>query len=199
MWRLQLFLVASCMLLLCFSQRANTNSFGGNFATPGPKHLEIAAKYVGYKERGHNRGSLPDKCNKLAGASKGSSWCASFGYTCLVEAGMKPVSRPRARARAYINKHSIEAKWVARGLVTIERGAACIFANGMYGDNEINKPGHFGFVEKQWKGDKGDTIEANTSSGKGGSQANGDGVYRRHRDIGRGKFRLTHFTDARYL
>lgn len=187
------------MLLLCFSQRANTNSFGGNFATPGPKHLGIAMSYVGYKERGHNRGSLPDKCNKMAGASMGSSWCASFGYTCMVEAGMKPVSRPRARARAYINKHSVEAKWVARGLVKVRPGSAAIFANGMYNDSEINKPGHFEFTINEWNSNHGENVGANTSSGRAGSQANGDGVYVRSRIINKGKFRLTHFTDYKYL
>lgn len=192
-------MVVSFTLLLCFSQKANTSSFGGNFATPGPKHLDTAMSYVGYKERGKNRGSLPDKCNKMAGVAAGSSWCASFGYYCMKQAGLNPTSRPRGRARAYINKHSIDAKWVARGIVTAQPGWACIFANGLYNDNEINKPGHFGFVAEEWKGAHGRNVEANTSSGKTGSQSNGDGVYVRYRSIGEGKFRITHFTDYRYL
>ena len=196
---MQLFLVVSLSLLLGFSQRANTNSFGGNFATPGPKHLDTAMSYVGFKERGHNRGSLPDRCNKMTGVSAGSSWCAGFGYMCLKVCGMNPVSRPPSRARAYINKHSIEAKWVARGIVKIRPGSAAIFANGLYKDNEINKPGHFEFTIKEWNSNNGQNVGANTSSGRAGSQANGDGVYVRYRTIGKGKFRLTHFTDYKYL
>lgn len=42
--------------------------------------------------------------------------------------------------------------------------------------------GHIGFVLYDWNGDRGWTIEANTSSGKG-SQYDGDGVYKRLRKI----------------
>ena len=102
------YIVRMCLLSAILYLLVNTFSFGGNFATPGPKHLDTAMSYVGFKERGHNRGSLPDRCNKMAGVSAGSSWCASFGYYCMKQSGLSPVSKPRGRARAYINKHSIE-------------------------------------------------------------------------------------------
>ena len=183
-----------CLLLVILYLSVNTFSFGGNFATPGPKHLDTAMKYVGFKERGYNRGSLPDKCNKLAGVPMKSSWCATFVNFVLKSSGIDMHVKHPARARSYITSKSIDAKRVARGWVIVPKGWLVIFANGNYADYELDKAGHIGFTAIEWRGPKGKTVEANTPSGAKGSQADGDGVYIKTRIIQKGKFRITHFT-----
>jgi len=54
--------------------------------------------------------------------------------------------------------------------------------------------GHAGFAVA-WDGASGETVEGNTSSGRAGSQRDGDGVWRRQRRITPGRyFRIVSFT-----
>jgi len=85
-------------------------------------------------------------------------------------------------------KTSIKANDVLLGTKIIPDGSLIIWEKG----STIS--GHIGFVEK-WNKISGKTIEGNTSSGKVGSQSDGDGVYVRTRYIEPANyFRITSFT-----
>lgn len=141
-------------------------------------YLDSARKYLYVREIKPNRSKEIDKWNNLVGAPLGSSYCAAFVGSMLK---LNNIDNPRASALArnyYTNGYKrFTAGDVLLGRVQIKEGDIIVWARG----NTIN--GHVGFANKDWIKDKGETIEANTSSGAKGSQYNGDGVFIRQRKI----------------
>ncbi|MEM8485564.1 MAG: CHAP domain-containing protein [Bacteroidota bacterium] len=178
-------------------------------ASRGPAFLGVARMFAerGVQEvpPGSNRG--PDVEKFLAAVDLFPSkdrfgkwhsfpYCAAFVSYCLDEAG--DVALPLVRsagARKFITRNSIESRIVLRGGTRIEPGTLVIWARNARDPRDPS--GHIGFVI-DWEGQAGTTVEANTTSGKQGSQREGDGVYFRKRMLSPGSaFRITHFTPVR--
>ena len=131
--------------------------------------LRKAASYIGYTERGNN---ITQFWERQKPSYQGGPWCAAFVVDVLEQEGntlLKEVPLP------YYTPSMEE--WARK--------------TGRWKESKDCKPGdvlifgtshavHTGFLEKQ-RGSYVQTIEGNTSSGNGGSQTNGGGVYRRVR------------------
>lgn len=143
-----------------------------------PPHIRLALSYEGVKEDNNNRGALIDKINKHAGSPLGSSYCANFGRFVLDSVkAVSPAYRPPVATAWLRNKSVIKANDVYYGKVTAPSGAVIVWRNGG------SWQGHLGFLIKFISKVGMQTIEANTSPSKAGSQTNGGGIYRRIRNI----------------
>lgn len=138
------------------------------------KVLSLAASQLGYVE---SEGNVTKywrdliAWHKASSSYQGQPWCAAFVQWCLYKNGMwfsasYPYYCP-----------SIESAARSRGQwhSTPRAGDLVLFSFG------YNEAVHVGFVEKVLDASRIQTIEGNTSSGSGGSQTNGGGVYRRIR------------------
>ena len=162
---------------------------------PRPAHLDTALAYVGTVERGgNNRGARVERFLRSVGLGPGHPWCAAYVSYVLDAAGVRAPLNERRRvirsglAARFITARSIRASEALRGVKPVPPGAVVIWRKG-------NGPyGHAGFVV-DWDGASGETVEGNTSSGRAGSQRDGDGVWRRQRRITPGRyFRIVSFT-----
>lgn len=160
-----------------------------------PAHLDTALAYVGTVERGgNNRGPRVERFLASVGLGPGHPWCAAFMSYVLDAAGVRAPLDGRRRvirsglAARFITARSVRASEALRGVKQVPPGAVVIWRRG-------NGPfGHAGFAVA-WDGASGETVEGNTSSGRAGSQRDGDGVWRRRRRITPGSyFRIVSFT-----
>jgi len=178
---------------------------GARIAASGVPHLDTALAYVGTREtRGRpNRGGHVDRFARLGARMEPPiSWCAAFTSYVLRAVGRdvtdtRGVSVLGAVATRHITSSSIDARGVQRGAARPPVGSLVIWRRG------ATWQGHIGFVVQDdvhpgaWRLRCGRTVEGNTSSGATGSQADGDGVYRRQRCIEPGAyFRIVAFTPA---
>jgi len=158
-----------------------------------PKHLEIALSYVGTVEKtGNNDGEKIEYIIRRGGGNPGASYCAYFVSMCIDSAKVKePTVRP-GMAIGFKRKNSIPANDVLIGKYTPPPGTIIIWRKGE------TIFGHTGLVYK-WEKASGKTVEGNTSSGKTGSQSDGNGIWTRNRTIQPlNYFRITHFTEVKY-
>lgn len=149
----------------------------------------IAKGFVGVKEEGNNGGYWVSRFLASCKLKPGAQWCAAFVNFCLDSGGVKKLpftGSGLARNFATRNK-TIKATEVISKNLELPSGTIIVWRRG-------STPfGHAGIVES-WKGKKGDTIEGNTSSGVKGSQHDGDGVWKRRREINpTSYFRITDF------
>ncbi len=153
--------------------------------------IETARKYVGTTERGGpNRGPEVDRWNRAVGAPLGSPWCGAYTSGVLTEAGAREPRVRTALAKGFVTKASFSASSVLVGRYKPKPGDVVVWTR--------RSGGHVGFIEQARSPDTFVTIEGNTSSGKRGSQWNGDGVYRRTRRIEPyNAFRIIAFTPVR--
>ena len=160
-----------------------------------PAHLDTALAYVGTVERGgNNRGPRVERFLRSVGLGPGNPWCAAYVSYVLNAAGVRAPLDGRQRvirsglASRFITARSIRASEALRGVKPVPPGAVVVWRRG-------NGPyGHAGFAVT-WDGASGETVEGNTSSGRAGSQRDGDGVWRRERRITPGRyFRIVSFT-----
>lgn len=130
--------------------------------------LTVAQSQVGYKEGKNN-------ANKY-GAAYGlnnASWCMIFVWWCFNQAGAASLIKKTASCTAEYN--AMKAQAVSRN--SLKPGDIVFFDWDGSGDCD-----HVGIVESVGS-TQVTTVEGNTSSGNSGSQSNGDGVYRRKRNI----------------
>ena len=164
--------------------------------------LEIAEAYAAariHEEGGNNRGDQVEFYQSLMGGAPGDPWCADFVCTCLVKAYARSRGLPedRQRLRELVAAASeallplsgycpdLAHGASARGLL---RAAGHQPAPGdlvLFDFHGAGEPHHVGFVCAA-PGPNGllATVEGNTSSGLAGSQADGDGVFCRQRQVG---------------
>ena len=160
-----------------------------------PAHVDTALAYVGTVERGGaNRGPRVERFLRSVGLGPGQPWCAAFVSYALDAAGIRGPLDGRGRvvrsglAARFITARGIRASEALRGTRTVPDGSVVIWRRGS------GPFGHAGLVLR-WRGARGETVEGNTSSGASGSQADGDGVWRRTRTIQPGShFRIVSFT-----
>jgi peptidoglycan hydrolase-like protein with peptidoglycan-binding domain len=114
----------------------------------------------------------------------GVAWCAIFVSYVLFHAGAPEILKGAQTAKGAAQVSKIKAHLKKKGAKQIKP------ADALAGDVVIfDFPGgyetdHVGFIRAASKGKNIYTIEGNTSSGAGGSQANGGGVYARTRSFG---------------
>lgn len=160
-----------------------------------PAHLDTAIANFGFQDLPgkDNQGPNIDRWLASVGLSTGNPYCAAFVSYCL---DVSDVKRPPVRSGLsshFIRRESIDAKLVMQRRETIDPGTILIFRRGN------TQFGNVGFVLKEWAGPTGITIEANTSTGTGGNEFNGSGVWIRKRTIfPLNHFRITHFTPVHY-
>ena len=159
-----------------------------------PLWVTAALSQVGTVERGGaNRGAEVAGYLRAVGIWAPAPWCAAFVRWSL-DAGGGEVLRPdgtRMRtgaATAWLQgRGMIPARSVERGLVRPPQGSVVVWRNG------TGWTGHAGVLD-WWDRRCGETVEGNTSSGRAGSQRDGDGVWARTRCVSPGAyFRIVGF------
>lgn len=133
------------------------------------KALSLARSQVGYTEQRVNRTKY---WAELYPAFQGQAWCAAFVVWCYKHAGFDL----RSRIPSPYYCPSIES-WARRNGWWKTSGQK----NGdlvLYGTGSA---AHVGMVWRDEKASGKRAVEGNTSSGSGGSQSNGGGVYVRYR------------------
>lgn len=182
-----------------------TDASGARFAPSGVAHLDSVLTQVGTVERGRNDGPAVRRYLRVTGLGPGYAWCAaltSWGFEVAGAPG--PTDRAgrvirTAGARRFNEAvGTIPARLVLRGTHRPPPGSVVTWQRGS------GWQGHSGLVVRDdnarvrgrpWYLRCGLTVEGNTSSGRAGSQRDGDGVYRRERCIEPGSyFRITDFT-----
>lgn len=137
------------------------------------KILKTAAAEIGYKEAKTNK----TKYGKAYGLD-GQPWCVIFQWWVFQQAGLPLLfcsGRKIASCTAVKDFALGREQWVTS---KYQPGDLVIFDF----TGKKKTPSHIGIVESV-KGNILTTIEGNTSSGESGSQSNGDGVYRKQRNV----------------
>lgn len=189
-WRFTTARLLSALLLFC-SLAMPEAAFSNSSNKGNPKLVATAKKYVGVKEKGHNRGKLIEQWQKKYGGKPGYPYCAYFVSAMLDESGSTVPKVRTGRSRSFFNSKSIRISHIAKGYAEVLPGWILIWANFRKG--KMLKTGHVGINVRQLKGSiiLFETIEANTRSENKGRQDEGDGVYERVRGItNKGNFRL---------
>jgi hypothetical protein len=115
--------------------------------------VELAARYIGTTEVGHNRGPLIDHWNELAGQDPRSepAWCASFVYSMFHDAALAlEMPNPCPRTASVLR---LATRWPFEIASVPEPGAVFILAPSR----------HTGFVESV-NGLLLVTVEGNTNA-----------------------------------
>jgi hypothetical protein len=136
--------------------------------------LEIAARQVGVREAGRNRGIVVEAYQRAAGAQPGDPWCAAFVVWCFREAVHQlnvPMPLPITPGALKLWRRS--DPWLHWHQPT--PGAVFVHDHG-------GGLGHCGLVEEVRADGTLVTLEGNTgpSPGVARTDRDGDGVYRRH-------------------
>jgi len=149
--------------------------------------LALFLSFTGEQEQGSNRSPLIDRFNTHGNVPLGSSYCAT-AISYILDSAQVSFTRRSAVAQGFITKQSIKSEMVLMGAYDPKPSDLVIWK---YGDTW---KGHIGMV-RWWNGERGGTIEANTSPTSGGDQRNGDGIFYKKRKIEpTNYFRITHFT-----
>lgn len=137
--------------------------------------IDIAQLEIGYQEGPNNQ----TKYGKWYGLDN-NPWCAMFVSWCFDKAGLAPYVA--ASSKKGFASCDAGLKWFAKKGLLVPIGEAREGDIAFFQFDDDAQPDHVGIVLKNKKKRKILTcIEGNTSSGKAGSQANGDGVYQRDR------------------
>ncbi len=136
--------------------------------------VEIARAELGYQETGNN----DTKYGKWYGLNN-NPWCAMFVSWCFTQSGQS--AQVAASGKKGFASCDAGLKWFSKKGKLIPIGEAQPGDIAFFQFDDDAQPDHVGIVVKNdgkkflW------CIEGNTSGDKGGSQANGDGVYRKKR------------------
>lgn len=137
--------------------------------------LAVASSQVGVREAGKNSGVEVDAYLASVGLTPGFAWCAAFVHWCFHVAAVDAQERnpcPRTGGALHMRQLAEPSEIVAEpakalpgDVFTIDHGKGL---------------GHTGFVELVRRDGLLQTIEGNTNGGGG---RDGDGVYRRTRQL----------------
>lgn len=152
--------------------------------SPRQKAVEYAAGFIGTTEKpaGSNRhpGTVIDRCQEALGfvlrpGKNGVAWCGCFAAYVLAHAGVRGITS-RLASVALIEDDARARRGPFRGWSSSAHGA-------LRGDLAVigGRGVHVEPIEKVYLDGSCDTIGGNTSPDNNGSQANGGGVWRRHR------------------
>jgi hypothetical protein len=152
--------------------------------------LKWAASQIGTTEHppGSNWGGKVEQWIKLAGYTSPVPWCGCFANAACMAGGIPSGAGWIGYTPAIISHAKAGlGGWSWHGVSDGRPGDLALF----------DTPGgatavHVGMVEKKTGATTYQTVEGNTSSGMGGSQDNGGGVFRRQRST-QGGFRIVGF------
>lgn len=131
--------------------------------------LNIARSQLGYREASGNR----NKYGRWYGMN-GVSWCDIFVSWVGVQANARNIVGRAAYTPAHADWFRQNNRWGHA-----PRRGAIVFFN--FPHDGVDRIQHIGIVESVRRDGRVVTIEGNTSPGTGGSQSNGNGVFRRVR------------------
>lgn len=159
-----------------------------------PPWVTAALGQIGTVERGEsNRGPEVAGYLRSVGIATPAPWCAAFVRWALDRGGADVRRADGTSVRTGVatawlqGRGAIAARDVERGLVRPPRGSVVVWRNGS------GWTGHAGVLD-WWDRRCGETVEGNTSSGRAGSQRDGDGVWARTRCVSPGTyFRIVGF------
>jgi len=134
--------------------------------------LNVARSQIGYRESANNN----NKYGKAYGWNN-VAWCVQFQWWNFKEAGASSLFYGGGKTASCSQLYSYHKKHGQAISVNSLKPGDLVFFD--FSGRKVSTD-HIGIVESV-SGDTVVTIEGNTSSGSGGSQANGDGVYRRNR------------------
>ena len=141
-----------------------------------PSLIDIAKAEIGYTETGNNDtkyGNWYELNNQ--------PWCAMFVSWCYDKAGLG--AKVSAQSGKGFASCDAGLKWFAKNNKLIPVGQAKAGDIAFFQFDVDAQPDHVGIVKWNNTALKYlQVIEGNTSSGKSGSQSNGDGVYLRKRN-----------------
>ncbi len=152
--------------------------------------LKFAAAQIGTTESpaGSNDGPKIRTWWQLSGYGSPVPWCGCFVNACIIAGGCENGKGWAIGFTPAIVAHAKAGtggwSWHADGKL----GDLALFDSGPGGAIAV----HVGIVERQTGAGQYQTVEGNTSSGPGGSQSNGGGVFRRQRSTS-GSFHIIGF------
>ena len=165
-------------LLLLLSLALTPLLLQSSLPSDKPRQVQIAEQYLFVREtNGYNRSPEIDSMNQNCRNPPGASYCAAAVYWCLDKAGVYYPNKKSGLARSLRNNNTFTAWDVLNKKKNIKAGDAIIWQKG----KTIN--GHAALADEDWPGSSGKTIEANTSPGGSGNQADGDGFFIKKRRI----------------
>lgn len=154
---------------------------------PAQKLLNVARSYIGVREQGgNNRGRQVEEFQRAIGGAAAEPWCMSFAQYCIKAAE----SATQANSQVTQSEHCLTVWNGSPSELRRSRpepGSLVIWRHGN------SRSGHVGIVEAVNSDGTFTTIEGNTSDSSGINRE-GDGVYRKQRDMdGAGDMRVVGF------
>jgi len=162
---------------------------GTPLSDPAQKLLDVARSYIGVREQGgNNRGRQVEEFQRVIGGAEEEPWCMSFAQYCIKAAE----SETQANSQVTQSEHCLTVWNGSPSELRRSRpeaGSLVIWRHG----NSTKGEGHVGIVEAVNSDGTFTTIEGNTSDSSGINRE-GDGVYRKQRDMdGAGDMRVVGF------
>lgn len=144
-----------------------------------------ASRWIGVRERGRNAGPEVEAFQRAVdGKANGEPWCLAFVQFCLAkvdarEPGPGSWLYPTEHCLACWNQTTPKARVI--GADKVRAGDIVIWQ--LHADGKPTAQGHAGIVTRSVRLGVIETIEGNTTGG-GAVNGEGDGVYRRLRELG---------------
>lgn len=154
------------------------SSFSGlsQVSVPGGQRANVVASYraqIGVRElTGHNDGTQVEIYLKTVGLQRGYAWCAAFIKWNLIQGKVAAASQIDGAAASCYSK--------SRMIVKVNLQPGDIFTLWF---RSLGRIGHCGFVDG-WANKKEGTVITVEGNTNGGGSRDGDGTYRRIRQVG---------------
>lgn len=156
-----------------------------------PEHINIALQYENYRENKPNRSPFIDSANIFVGNRLASPYCCGFACLCIGKSSAKSPRLKTGLSTKFKSAESFSALEVLKGNRSIKNGDVLTWQRGK------TIFGHTGFAIIDWKGNKGMTIQANTSAS--GESSEGEGIFVKPAKLSPlSYFRIVRITPVRY-
>lgn len=153
---------------------------GFSQAVVSSKRNAVIAVYksqIGVREKtGNNDGAAVEVYLRTVGLDKGYAWCAAFVKWCLVKGGVLQAAAINGMAASCQRKESLvfyQNRWQEQPL---QADVFCLYYKS------LGRIGHTGFFDG-WANRSMGTYYAVEGNTNGGGSRDGDGVYRRIRQV----------------
>ena len=141
---------------------------------------KVLAAAQAYVDQGYQEGTNNDTIFGKWYGLNFNPWCAMYVSKCFAEGGA--IELIQAQTKEGFASCDAGMKWFAKKNLLIPIGQAEAGDIVFFQFDDDAQPDHVGIVKKNNTTLKTlEVYEGNTSSGKGGSQSNGDGVYLKKR------------------
>ena len=156
-----------------------------------PEHIKIALQYENHREIKPNRSAFIDSANKFVGSGLASPYCCASACFWINKSHAKSPRLKTGLSTKFKSPESFSALEVLKGNRNIKAGDILTWQRG------TTIFGHTGLAIEDWKGNKGMTIQANTSSTIESSE--GEGIFVKSAKLSPlAYFRIVRITPVRY-